>query len=149
MSEKQPLRLDIDENATPTPQQESPQLELVATARKRAAALSPIRDAYALLCQIINTAVERDALFLEDMDEGHKRVLVCQLLSGRRVRVEASHSATLECDVSRLLIRENGKLYHACFEGTPEYRGPQKLDGRCFGSDVDELRRRGTALAAT
>lgn len=118
-------------------------------AQERATALSPIRDAYALLCQLINTAVERDALFLEDMDEGHKRVLVCQLLSGRRVRVEASHSATLECDVSRLLIREDGKLYTILGGDPLEYGGPQKLDGRCFGSDVDELRRRGTALAAT
>ena len=146
MSEKQPLR---NNEATGAPQEEQPQLELVALAYDRARASSSIGDVLLSLCHLINVAVENDALFLEDVDEGHKRVLVCQLLSNKRVRVEASHSATLECDVSRLLIRENGKLYTILGGDPLEYGGPQKLDGRCFGSDVDELRRRGTALAAT
>lgn len=146
MSEKQPQHHD---ETTPALQEEQPQRELVALAYERARASSSIGDVLLLLCQIINVAVEKDALFLEDVDEGHKRVLVCQLLSNKRVRVEASHSATLECDVSRLLIRENGKLYTITGGDPLEYGGPQKLDTRAFGSDVEELRRRGTALAAT
>lgn len=99
---------------------------------------------FAALYLAVGEAVRRRVLFLEDEQGGHKKVLVCQVLSRERVRLEASHTNTLECSVDKLLIFEDRVLTYLV-SGEP-YTGSQSVDKRCFGVEPDFLRRRGTAL---